>query len=165
MPLVGKDGGINHQVVSAIDYRDGGRSASPASPVWKASLPLLVVESPLCPTTFRNVMLMGVEERTERRKGHPCSAGAGFKSEFDMHAALKGKTNDLSLRQKMRPVTREGQMGKMGIPGRTVSSSKGPKGQVGGEKKHHQRDLKPCCPLPWEAPNLQVSHSFSSQLE
>lgn len=55
-------------------------------------------------------MLVGVEKRTERGKGHCYSAEADFKSESDMHAALKGgKTKDLSLRLKMRRATREEQ--------------------------------------------------------
>lgn len=110
-------------------------------------------------------MLMGMEERTERGKGHPCSAGAGFKSEFDMHAAPKGKTHDLSLRQKMRPVTREQPMGKKGIPGRTVSSSKGQKGQVGGEKKHLGKRPEGLLSFALGGSCLQVSHSFNSQPE
>lgn len=67
-------------------------------------------------------MLVSVEGWTERGEGHHYSAEEDFKSEFDMHAALKGgEINDLSVRQKMRHVPREEQRRCEGIPGRKFS--------------------------------------------
>lgn len=111
------------------------RSTLPASSIWRAPLPLLGVESR--PARPPSRMLTHVEGWTERGKGHHCSAGADFKSECDMHAALKGgEINDLSRRQKVRHLTREEQIGYMGIPRSTVSNSRGQsESGVGGGKE------------------------------